>query len=57
MPYYPPPSGGSSSVVGYTYYDVESSVTLDVPIDFENLCTNTMVVDGILQITGKVTVL
>lgn len=56
MPYYPPAST-SSAGAGYNYYYIEASVSLDVPVDFENVCTNTLAVDGIFQITGKATVL
>lgn len=57
MPYYPPPASGGTSTGGYNYYYIESSITLDVPVDFENICTTILTLDGILQVTGKATVL
>lgn len=55
MPYYPPAS--SSSGAGFPVYYVEAPTALSIPVDYENVCTTILTVDGILQIDGKATVL
>lgn len=49
--------GGGGGGTSFSVYYIANASSVDVPVNYENVVTNLITVDGIYQTTGKTTVL